>query len=139
MSGEGWKGKKTFRGVEYSCEIPACGGIAIVNLTRTKALANTEEEINKPHINIRAVVNSIILYANDGQYGGWKFSEITKKKTSDYTAVYINGTLEEIDVAMMLIIQGGKLFMLSSAAESKSLARANLAKAFKSGDFRRPG
>jgi len=139
MSGKGWQAKKTFSGIEYSCDVPACGGVAVVNLSRKKVLSNTEEELNKPYVNIRAVVNDMILYANDGQYGGWKFAEIKKTQTADYTAVHMTGVYQDVDFAVMLIVQGGKLFILSSAAESSSLARANLAKAFKSGDFRRPG
>ena len=139
MSGEGWKAKKTFQGIEYSCDVPACGGIAIVSLIRTKVLSDTEDRLNKPYVNIRAFVNDMLLYAYDGQYGGWKFTEVRKTKTADYTAVHMIGVYQDVDVAIMLIVQGGRMFILSSVAESPSLARANLAKAFKSGDFRRPG
>ncbi|MBN9019663.1 MAG: hypothetical protein J0H11_19800 [Rhizobiales bacterium] len=139
MSGDGWKAKKTFEGIKYSCEVPACGGAAVVELSRMKVLSNTEEELNKPYVNIRAFVNDMILYAYDGQYGGWKFTDAKKTKTPDYTAVHMAGAYQDVDVAIMLIVQGGRMFILSSVAESPSLARANLAKAFKSGDFRRPG
>ncbi|MCX5516073.1 hypothetical protein [Kaistia algarum] len=139
LTGEGWKAQKTFGGVRFICETAACGGDAVVELGKIKTLSDSEEQLNKPYANVRALINGALYYGFDGQDGGMKFSEIKKTATKDYTAVHLYGNIRGVSAAIMLIYQGSNLYILTSGAESEKLARANLVKAFKSGDFRRPG
>lgn len=138
MNGPGWTKSKTFHGLEFICAEEVCGGEAAVFFQSTRVLANTEEELNKPYTNVRAVVNEAILYMFDGQTGGWKLTEISKSAKEDYTAIHAAGTINGEAIAVMFIYQGGRAYTIGSVAESVNAAKANLAKAFKSGDFRRP-
>jgi hypothetical protein len=138
MSGPGWTSKNIFQGVIYSCENKTCGGEAAVVFRKQRVLSDSEDQLNKPYMNVRALLNQTLLNMYDGQFGGWKFSNVWKQATKDYTAVNATGTFEDADIAMVLIFQGGHLYGIASVAGSANMARANLAKAFKSGDFRRP-
>lgn len=134
----GWKSKKIIRGTEFSCaDEQVCKSEAYVIFLTNRVLSNTEDELNKPYTNIRAVVNAALLNIYNGGYGGWKLSEIRKSTTKDYTAIHTSGQLDGTDIAMMMIVQGGRSYLIASVATSPKEAKDNLAKAFKSGDFRR--
>lgn len=137
MAGDGWKERKTFDGAEFACDADACGGPAVVRYVSSKVLANTEEELNKPYANIRAIINGSVLNTFNGQDGGIKFNVIRKRATKDYTAVDLEAHMDQVVIASVVIIQGGRSWLIVSGAETVKLARANLAKAMKSADFRR--
>ena len=138
MSGEGWKARKSFGRTEFLCESDACGGVAVVGFSKTKVLSNLEDEINKPYANVRAIVNGALIYMFDGQDGGIKVSDIHKIATKDYTAIRFTARQGDDVAAVMMIIQGGRAYTIVSAAGTVKQANDNLAKAFKSADFRRP-
>lgn len=137
MAGEGWTARKTAHGLLLLCDSAACGGEAGIIFHKQRVLANTEEELNKPYVNIRALINGGLLRVKDLGFRSFDMNDISKTVTADYTAIHINGTADKFPTRMLLIVQGGNAYLLASLAGTPGLADANLAKALKSADFRR--
>jgi hypothetical protein len=139
MSGPGWQTKRSGRAEAFFCEVPQCGGEAGVVVTKQRVLANTEEELNKPYVNIRAFMNERLLYMQQERgFRDIKVKDIRKATTPDYTAVHMLGTVQKYPLHVLMIVQGGNAYIIASFATTTKQADANLAAALKSTDFSRP-